>query len=114
MADDGFNGTKIAIAGSTDLFPLLDVSFAETAAAVMVSGSTDATKLYVPGQTDETCTLTVGGVNGLPIGVTTGALTVTWFDGGSDTFTTAAVVDNSRSGSIDSPIQTAITCRRAS
>ncbi len=114
MANDGFNGTTLVIAGSTVMTPLLDVNFNETAAAVLVSGSTDATKLYVAGQPDETCTFTVAGVSALAIGETTGALTVTWFDGATDTFTTASVTDNAASGAVDGTIQTAITVRRAS
>ena len=114
MADDGFTGTKVAIAGSTALYPLQDANFSESAAAVLISGSTDATKKYVAGQPDETCTFTVTGCPGLSIGQTTGALTVTWFDGTTDTLTKVAITDIARSGSVDGPIQTAITVRRTS
>ena len=107
MANDGFNGTTVAI-GTPTQTPLLSCEYSNSAAKVQVTGSGDAQKHYVSGIPDETITFTVAGVTDADIG-DSGAITITWFDGTSTTFTTGIVVEVSTSGSEDSPITSSVT-----
>lgn len=107
MANDGFNGTTIAI-GTPTQTPLISVEYNCSAAKVEVTASEATSKNYVSGVPDESITFTVVGVTGCDIGAV-GAVTVTWFDGSTITFTTGTVTDVSISGSQDDRITSSIT-----
>jgi hypothetical protein len=102
MADKGFNGTTVSVVG-TSAVPLLDASNSSSGAKVQVSGSGDSQKEYVTGVPDNVVTLTVAGCLDIDVG-DTGATTVTWNDGTTDTYTSSIVTDVNATGSEDSPI----------
>ena len=113
MADDGFNGSTISF-NSVDQVPLRSVTYDESAAAVEISGSADAQKLFVSGQPDKTITFEIVGTTTLTTADTAAAVSITWNDGTSDSFTTGVITNISTSGSEDGEILTSITCKPAS
>jgi len=107
MANDGFNGTTIAL-GTPTQTPLISVDYSNSAAKVETTASDGTTKQYVAGVPDESITFTVVGVTTADIG-TSGLITVTWFDGSTTVLTNGIVVEVGTSGSTDDQITSTVT-----
>lgn len=106
-ANDGFNGSTIAI-GASSQTPLRDIEYSSEAAKVDISGAGDTYKTYVAGIPDNTITFTVVGRTTVDIGDTE-TFTITWADTTTDVLTDGIVVGVSASGSLDGEITSSIT-----
>lgn len=112
MANEGFNGSTMQFA-SSPVTPLVSIDFQETAAAIDVTGNTDALHNYVAGIPDITVTVEVVGVSALTIGAA-GALDIDWFDGEGEDVSSVILVDKGRGGSLDDKLSTSLTFRPSS
>lgn len=112
MANEGFNGSTLSFAGSI-VGPLVSIDYQETAAAIDVTGNTDALHNYVAGIPDITITCEVVGVTTLVIG-DLGILDVNWFDDETDDVTSVVLVDVGRGGSLDDKLSSNLTFRPSS
>ena len=109
MANDGFNGSTLTFPStSATLGNLRSISFEESGNQIDVSNEDESTMVYVPGTKDITVSAEVTGSSTYTVG-TTGALTVTWFDGDTDTLTKAMFVDGGVGGGQGDPITTSLT-----
>jgi len=116
MADNGFNGSTLVFGGvtyGTTTFPIVSMSHNLTAEAVDVSGAGNSEKLYVGGQTDRELQVEVVGTPAAAV-PSTGALTVTWFDGQSHAITSALCVECSESGSVNGAITSTLRFKKVS
>ncbi len=107
--NEGFNGTTIEFA-SSGVTPLVSIDYQETAAAIDVTGNTDALHSYVAGIPDITVTCEVVGVSALVIGAA-GALDINWNDGETEDVSDVILVDKGRGGSLDDKLSTNLTFR---
>ena len=112
MADAGFNGSTMAL-GTYTSTPLRSMSYDCTAAEVPVHGAGSTQAIFVDGIKNATVTFEIVGATPITTG-DTGAVTLTWNDGGNDTFTTGVVTAVSTSGSMDGEITSSITIKPAS
>lgn len=106
MANEGFNGTTFSFGGN--LTPLVDCRMNESAAKVRITGSADSRHLYIAGLPDEEMTCTVVGVSTVAVG-DTGTITITWFDGQTDTITNCECFGNNRGGALDGELTSQLT-----
>ena len=109
MANAGFNGTTITIAGAAET-PLLSCTYDDSAAEVDVTGAGDAIHSYEAGIPNPTITCELVGANDAAV-ADEGALSIAWFDGVTDTIASVVITAVSRTGSLDSPLTTSITVR---
>lgn len=109
MANAGFNGTTITIAGAAET-PLLSCTYDDSAAEVNITGCGDAIHTYEAGIPNPTITCEVVGANDAAV-ADEGALSIAWFDGTTDTIASVVITAVSRTGSLDSPLTTSITAR---
>ena len=110
MANSGFNGTTITIAGAAET-PLLSCTYDDSAAEVDVTGAGDLIHSYEAGLPNPTITCEVVGANDAAV-ADEGALSIAWFDEGIvDTIASVVITAVSRTGSLDSPLTTSITVR---
>ena len=107
MANKGFNGSAVTWPAGSAIGQLRGISFNETAAEVLVSGSTHAQHAVVAGKRKVAATIDlVGGTTVMPEDV--GTLALTWFDGKTATIGTAVCVGTDVKGSMDGEITTSL------
>ena len=107
MADDGFNGSTLTVAG-VSATGIKDISFSQSGAKVQVSGAEATQKEYMTGIPDIELTASVVGALAVDVG-DTGETSVVWNDGTTDTITNSIVVSVDTSGSEDGEITTSVT-----
>lgn len=109
MADKGFNGTTITFPTAA-IAELRSVSYSVGGATVDVGASDDTAALFVNGRDDVEVTVEIVGGTTLSRG-DTGAVTISWFDGTSDTLTNAVITQVTVSGSMDGDITTSVSLK---
>lgn len=109
MANKGFNGSTISIAGSGQT-PLRSIDYDDPDNAVDVSGCADASHGYVNGLPDPQITFEVVGITTVEKG-DTGSVSIAWFDGQNDSITSAIVTGVNKTGSLDSELLSTVTVR---
>ena len=109
MADQGFNNSSVTFPDtSTAIGHLQSVDFSTGGEYIDLTDAIDATHVGTTGINDPECSIEVNSVTATARG-TTGALAVTWRDGGSDAIAAAIVTEVSSSGSVDDKITSTLT-----
>jgi hypothetical protein len=102
----GFNGSTVAFSGT--LAKLVSVNHTAQGAQIDVTGASDTRHLYEVGLPNESFTVEVVGHVATAIG-TKSTLTVTWYDGTTDTIANTVLAGKDVSGSLDDKIATTMT-----
>jgi len=108
MANEGFNSSTFTFNGARS--PLESIAYSDSAAEIAVTGSTDATHVYVAGKSNPAITVELVGASTETVG-STGTAVVTWFDGNTHTLTNSVVISVDESGSLDDKLTTSIGIR---
>jgi len=113
MANDGFNGSTLTFPStSASVGKIVSIQFTEDGNAVDLTTLDDTTHVFGVGIKDVECVVETKGVNTLTVG-TTGALAVTWFDGGSEAIGAGVLTARDRGGSLDGELTTSLTFKPA-
>lgn len=107
MANDGFDGSTITFAGSA-IGKVRSIDFSDEANEVDVTSLDDAVHGFVSGIPSLECTVEVLGNPAIARG-DTGALSITWFHGGTDAIGSAICTAKPATGSLDGEITTTYT-----
>ena len=107
MADDGAHGSTLSFNSAT-VGDVVDIEYSDGGADIDVTDLNSSTKEYIAGTKDPRITATVIGRTALTDGAT-GALSITWNDGGSDSISKAKVkirsVRGAEGGRIESQLE---------
>lgn len=107
MSNKGANGSTFAFA-STTTTAIHSISFKEDGNEVDLTTLDSAYHKFVAGIPSIECSIDVIGNVTNTIGQT-GAIAIAWFDGTSDSMTTALITSLETSGELDGEIKTSIT-----
>lgn len=105
------NGTTVSFGGNS-LGELTDISFSTEGEKIDVSNLSDTIKIYEVGQSDIECEISVNGhpsASGAVSKGDTGALTITWNDGSTDSITLSLVTSIETSGEVDGKVESTLT-----
>lgn len=94
--------------GGADQSQLQSIGFNESAEQIDVTNLASATHVFEAGILQQELTFTMLGVSTISIG-DTGAVSVVWNDGTTDTITSGVCTGNERSGDLDGAITSSIT-----
>ena len=108
MANKGFNGSTVTWPSGSAIGQLRGISFSESAAEVLVSGSTHAQHAVVAGIKKLTATIDLVGSSTVQP-ADTGTLALTWNDGKTASIGAAVCVGADIKGVMDGEITTSLT-----
>jgi len=108
MANKGFNGSAVTWPSGSAIGQLLGISFSESAAEVLVSGSTHAQHAVVAGIKKLAATIDLVGSSTVQP-EDTGTLGLTWNDSKTTIFGTAVCLSAEEKGSMDGEITTSLS-----
>lgn len=109
---DAFSGSTISFA-SSNVLQLVSISYDETGNEIDVTDAADTLMQYDAGTPDVTVTAEVIGTDhGISVG-DTGAISISWNDGGSDSLSSALCTGVSHSGSVNDKLTASLTFKPA-